>query len=71
MKKRFKMLNRANKIYILRWTVDGKLFGPDWEEIATFDNQASNVERCKTIIRLLNECDKHTNHPDYDSRRNK
>lgn len=64
MKKRFDLLNRAGKVYIMRWTVDGKLFGPDWEAIATFDNTPSNLERCKSIIRLMNECDKQN--PDND-----
>lgn len=60
MKKRFKLLNRKGKILILRWDVDGRLFGPDWECIASFENVESNQERVKTIIRLMNECDKHT-----------
>lgn len=70
MKKRFKLLNRSGKVFIMRWTVDGKLFGPDWEAIATFNNSAPNLERCKTIIRLMNECDK-TDNSDNDSRRDK
>lgn len=65
MKKRFKLLNRAGKVFIMRWTVDGKLFGPDWEAVATFDSNAPNLERCKKIIRLMNECDKQN--PDNDS----
>ena len=60
MKKRFKLLNRKGKILILRWDVDGRLFGPDWECIASFENVESNQERVKTIIRLMNECDKNT-----------
>lgn len=69
MKKRFKLLNRSGKVYILHWSADGKLFGPDWGSVATFDDKDSNLERCKTIIRLMNECDKHTDHPNDDRTR--
>lgn len=71
MKKRFKLLNRVGKILILHWSSDGKLFGPDWEAIAAFDDKDSNIERCRTIIRLMNECDKHTNHVEDDRKRDK
>ncbi|TGG34961.1 hypothetical protein [Duncaniella freteri] len=69
MKKRFKLLNRSGKVHILHWAADGKLFGPDWEAVATFDDKDSNLERCKTIIWLMNECDKHTDHPNDDRTR--
>lgn len=71
MKKRYKILNRSGTIHILHWVVDGKLFGPGWETVATFGDTASNIERCKTIIRLMNECDKHTERLEDDRRRNK
>ena len=63
MKKRYKLLKSGKCVFILRWVADGKLFGPDWEESGRFDNNAGNIERCKAIIRLMNECDRHTNHP--------
>lgn len=69
MKKRFKLLNQKGKILILRWDVDGRLFGPDWECIASFENVESNQERVKTIIRLMNECDKHTEQNNNDRKR--
>lgn len=70
MKKRYKMLCRSGKVLILHWETDGKLFGPDWEVIAKFDDNDQNQQRCKTIIRLMNECDKHTDHPNDDRTRN-
>lgn len=60
MKKRFKLLIRNGKILMLKWEADGKLFGSDWDCIAAFDNVDTNLERVKTIIRLMNECDKHS-----------
>lgn len=57
MKKRYKLLDKQGKLRILRWATDGKLFGPDWECMATFDKRNDNMERCKTIIKLMNECD--------------
>lgn len=68
MKKRYKLLKREKYVFILRWVADGKLFGPDWEEVGKFDNNADNIKRCMAIIRLMNECDKHTNHPNDDNR---
>ncbi len=71
MKKRFKLLNdKRGRILLLKWETDGVLFGPDWGCIAAFDNTDNNLERCKTIIRLMNECDKHTDHPNNDRTRN-
>ncbi len=61
MKKRFKLRKQSGKITILRWQSEGVLFGPQWEGITTFDNAENNLERCKAIIRLMNECDEHTN----------
>lgn len=69
MKKRFKLLNRYGKVHILRWSADGRLFGPDWESVVAFDDNDSNRERCKTIIRLMNECDKHTDRHNNDRTR--
>ena len=66
MKKQYKLLNKNGTIYLLRWAVNGVLFGPRWESIAGFGNPNGNIERCKTIVRLMNECDKHTNSQEYD-----
>lgn len=66
MKKRFKLLNRDCKIHILHWKSDGVLFGPQWESIISFDDRDNNLDRCKSIIRMLNECDRHTNHTNED-----
>lgn len=66
MKKNYKRLEKNGKVYILHWATEGMLFGPTWDCIASFDNKGSNLERCKTIVKLLNECDKHTIHPDDD-----
>lgn len=70
MKKRFKLLNQNGKVLILKWVDDGKLFGSDWDCIAMFENVDANQERVKAIIRLMNECDKHTDHPNNDRTRN-
>ncbi len=70
MKKRYKHLERNGKIYILHWESEGRLFGPAWDCVATFDNKDTNLERCKSIIRLMNECDKHTEHFNDDGKRN-
>lgn len=64
------MLNRNGKVYILHWEVEGKIFGPEWDSIAAFDDKDSNSARCKTIVQLMNECDRRTNHPDNDNQRN-
>ena len=66
MKKQYKLLNKNGTIYLLRWAVKGGLFGPRWESLACFDNRNGNIERRKTIVRLMNECDKHTNSQEYD-----
>ena len=61
MKKRFKLLKRDSRILILRWETDGVLFGPDWQCIASFANaEPHQEERVNTIVRLLNECDRHS-----------
>lgn len=69
MKKRFKLLNQKGKILILKWEVEGRLFGPDWDCIAAFENVDGNLDRVKTIIRLMNECDKHTEQNNNDRKR--
>lgn len=69
MKKRFKLLTDRGRVHILKWVVDGKLFGPDWDSIANFEDNTLNKQRCKTIIKLLNECDTQ-NHLDNDRKRN-
>ena len=55
MKKRFKMMKKNGKVYLLQWVAEGKLFGPGWDMITSFGEQ--HAERCKQIIKLLNECD--------------
>ena len=69
MKKSFKRIENGDKIHILHWETDGVLFGPCWSSIALFDNTMENLERCKTIVKLMNQCDMHTNRPDYDRER--
>lgn len=69
MKKRYKLLKQNSKILILHWETDGMLFGPDWVCIASFENVEANQERVKTIIRLMNECDKHTEQNNNDRKR--
>ena len=69
MKKRFKLLNQNGRILILRWDIDGKLFGPDWECVASFDNVDSNLERVKKIIGLMNECDNFKEQSNNDRKR--
>lgn len=66
MKKRYKLLKQNSKILILHWETDGMLFGPDWVCVASFEKVEANQERVKTIIRLMNECDKHTEHNNND-----
>lgn len=66
MKKRFKLLEKGGRIFLLHWTTDGVLFGPDWERIATFSSDIANMDRCKEIIRLMNECDRHTERSEDD-----
>lgn len=66
MKKRYKLLNSQGKIMILQWVTKGVLFGPCWESMMVFDENEENLKRCKQIVRLINECDMHTNHPNND-----
>ena len=61
MKKRFKFAVKVGKVYILRWQSDGTLFGAQWEAISFFDEAPGNRERCRKIVRLMNECDQITN----------
>lgn len=65
MKKNYKWLESNGKLYILHWA-DGKLFGSDWECVASFSANAENLKRCKNITKLMNECDKNINHPEYE-----
>lgn len=51
----------GEKIYILKNGIG--LFGPQLESIAVFDNRDGNLERVKQIVKQLNECDRHTEHP--------
>lgn len=69
MKKRFKLRKQSGKIIILRWQCEGVLFGPQWESICAFDNINNNMDRCKTIIQLMNECDEHTNIHDANDKK--
>lgn len=71
MKKRFKLRDRHGKIHILQWVTDGVLFGPNWESVASFESNESNMTRCKTIVQLMNKCDKHTSHHEDDRKRDK
>lgn len=58
MKKNFKWLVRNDHVYLLRRTIG--LFGENWECFGNFDNKDGNLDRCKQIIKQLNECAKHT-----------
>ena len=58
MKKNYKWLMKNGKVYLLHRTVG--LFGEQWECFGSFDNKDCNSERSKTIIKLLNQCDLHT-----------
>lgn len=58
MKKRYKLLERKEHVYILHWQTDGMLFGPEWGVIAKFSKNEANLERCREIIRLMNDCDR-------------
>ncbi len=69
MRKKYKLLNRNGMIYLLRWVEKGVLFGPQWESMVCFDNCGDNMDRCKRIIRLMNECE-HINSQEYDGERN-
>lgn len=66
MKKKYKMLVRNGRIHILHWSGAGKIFGPEWESIAMFDDKDCNLERCRKIIKNMNECDMHTNRQEDD-----
>lgn len=58
MKKRYKLLEKKDYVYILHWETDGMLFGPEWVIVAKFPGNEPNIERCRQIVRLMNECDK-------------
>lgn len=64
MKRRFKSLVKKDRIYIVRWQMSGALFGPQWEIVADFENNKANKDRCRDIIKLMNECNSHSNHHD-------
>lgn len=61
MKRAFRHKIMSEKIYILKNGIG--LFGPQLESIAVFDNKDGNLERVKQIVKQLNECDRHTEHP--------
>ena len=61
MKRAFRHKIIGEKIYILKNSIG--LFGPQLESIAVFDNRDGNLERVKQIVKQLNECDRHTEHP--------
>ena len=61
MKRAFRHKIIGEKIYILKNGIG--LFGPQLESIAVFDNRDGNLERVKQIVKQLNECDRHTEHP--------
>lgn len=61
MKRAFRQKIIGEKIYILKNCIG--LFGPQLESIAVFDNRDGNLERVKQIVKQLNECDRHTEHP--------
>lgn len=69
MKKRYKLLTKTDSIFILHWVTEGVLFGPEWLSIAKFANNAPNLDRCKQIIRLMNDCDKTSNENKDDRER--
>lgn len=58
MKKEFKYRYDTHHIYIQSWVTEGLLFGPSWMTLASFDNIPENMERCKKIVKMLNECRK-------------
>ena len=57
MKKRYRHIERGDKIGILFWNTDGVLFGSGWETIAQFHRTEANLDRCKMIVKLMNDCD--------------
>lgn len=62
----FKQHIAHGKIYLLSWSVHSRLFGPDWETMATFDDNPLNRQRCRSIIRMLNDCSTNTNASKHD-----
>lgn len=65
MKKRFKQKASHGRLFILKAAVG--LFGPQLDVVAAFDDRDGNRERVKSIVKQLNECDRHTEHPkQYD-----
>jgi hypothetical protein len=52
--KAFKMVRRNGNIYILKYSVG--LFGVQYESISQFTDKLDNVNLCKQIVKLLNQC---------------
>lgn len=61
MKRLFRHKVVGERVYILKSSIG--LFGLQMESIAKFDNKDGNLERVKDIVKQLNECDRHTEHP--------
>ena len=66
MMKRFKFLCKCGRIHIMRWKSEGKLFGPEWETIASFDMNESNGRDVRSIVTTLNRCDRNSKHYDNE-----
>lgn len=66
MKPTFKMLVKDGRVVILGWETQGVLFGPQWRAIANFPHTGQNELRCKTITRLLNECNEHSQNQEHN-----
>lgn len=61
MKRAFRHRIKGEKLLILKNGLG--LFGPQLESVAVFDNKDGNLERVKQVVKLLNECDRNTEHP--------
>lgn len=59
MKKYFKWVVKNGSVLLLRRSSFG-MFGEQWDSFAKFDANDSNITRGKQIIKLLNECAKHS-----------
>lgn len=60
MKKRFKMVRKSGNVYILRWDVEGSIFGPVWQVVAGFVADDRTLKSCKEIVDKFNECEEHS-----------
>lgn len=58
MRKHFKWLVRNGRVLLLHRTVG--FFGEQWETFGNFDDKDGNAERCKEIVKQLNQCVRHT-----------